>query len=159
ASSPLVTPEEIKRVTAVATDVARASAVAKKRDVQLAPVPAYDEYWEVKIDRDPWEVPLEEKVEHLRAVCATMQKNPSVMFAVARVSFEHEWKYLATSEHSFIEQVFHFTSCEADATARTGSQVKTRTFERLGGAGYEFLLDANLPGRAEQIAAEAVEHS
>ena len=33
ASSPLVTPEEIKRVTGIATDVARASAIAKKRDV------------------------------------------------------------------------------------------------------------------------------
>src|SRR5436189_47000 len=46
ASSPLVTPEEITRVTGIATDVARASAVAKKRDVQLAPVPAHDEAWE-----------------------------------------------------------------------------------------------------------------
>ena len=64
ASSPLVTPEEIKRVTGIATDVARASAIAKKRDVQLAPVPAYDEFWQVPIEKDPWEVPLEEKVEH-----------------------------------------------------------------------------------------------
>src|SRR5215467_7943260 len=59
ASSPNVAPEEIKRVTAIATDVAKASAVAKKRDVQLAPVPAYDEYWEVPIEKDPWAVPLE----------------------------------------------------------------------------------------------------
>ena len=159
ASSPLVTPEEIKRVTAIATDVAKASAIAKKRDVQLAPVPAYDAYWDVKIEKDPWAVPLEEKVEHLRAVCSNMQKNPAVMFAVASASFEHEWKYLATSEGSFIEQVFYFTSCEASATARTGTQVKTRDFESVAGAGYEFLLAADMPGKAEQIAAEAVEHS
>ena len=43
ASSPLVTPEEIKRVAGVATDIARASAVAKKYDVRLAPVEKYDE--------------------------------------------------------------------------------------------------------------------
>ena len=43
ASSPLVTPEEIKRVAGVATDIARASAVAKKYDVRLAPVERYDE--------------------------------------------------------------------------------------------------------------------
>ena len=159
ASSPVVTPEEIKRVTSVAVDVARASAVAKKRDVQLAPVPAYDQFWEVAIEKDPWSVPLEEKVEHLRSVTSTMQKNSSVLFAVASMSFEHEWKYLATSEGSFIEQVFHFADCVAEATARTGTQVKTRSFERLGGAGYEFLLKADLPGQAERIAAEAVEHS
>jgi TldD protein len=159
ASSPLVTPEEIKRVAGVAVDVARASAVAKKRDVQLASVPAYDQFWQVEIEKDPWSVPLEEKVEHLRNVTSTMQKNASVLFAVASMSFEHEWKYLATSEGSFIEQVFHFADCVAEATARTGTQVKTRSFERLGGAGYEFLVKANLPGHAERIAAEAVEHS
>ena len=159
ASSPLVTPEEIKRVTAAATDVARASAITKKREVQLVPVPTYDEFWQVGIEKDPWSVPLEEKVEHLRTVTATMQKNPAVMFAVASMSFEHEWKYLATSDGSFIEQVFHFTGCEADATARTGQQVKTRGYAQLGGAGYEFLLKADMPGHAEQIAAEAVEHS
>src|SRR6478672_8364285 len=136
ASSPLVTPEEIVRVTGIATDVARASAVAKKRDVQLAPAPAYDEFWQVPIQKDPWEVPLEEKIDMLRGVTATMQKNPSVLFAVASVGFEHEWKYLATSEGSFIEQVFHFTNCEIDATARTGQQVKTRNYGRLGAAGY-----------------------
>src|ERR1700716_1024857 len=47
ASSPLVTPEEIKRVTGIATDVAKASAIARKRDVQLAAVPAYDDLWQV----------------------------------------------------------------------------------------------------------------
>src|SRR5215204_5989658 len=136
ASSPLVTPEEIRRVTGVASEVAKASAVAKKRDVQLAPVPAYDEFWQVAIQKDPWQVPLEEKIELLRSVTATMQKNTSVPFAVATVGFEHEWKYLATSEGSFIEQVFHFTNCSLEATARTGTQVKTRSYERLAGAGY-----------------------
>src|SRR3954462_3327976 len=159
ASSPLVTPEEIKRITGGATDVARASAVAKKRDVQLVPVPAYDEFWQVPIQKDPWEVPLEEKIELLRGATATMQKNASVLFAVASVGFEHEWKYLATSEGSFIEQVFHFTNCNLDATARTGSQVKTRSYERLAGAGYEFLTQVDLPGNAARVASEAVEHS
>src|SRR5262245_3652485 len=95
ASSPNVTPEEIKRVTAVATDVAKASAVAKKRDVQLAPVPKYDEFWQVAIDKDPWTVPLEEKIALLRSVTSTLQKNRSVLFGICSVGFEQEWKVLA----------------------------------------------------------------
>jgi TldD protein len=55
--------------------------------------------------------------------------------------------------------VFHFANCSAAATARTGSQVKTRNYERVACAGYEFLLKCDLPGQAERIAAEAVEHS
>ena len=47
ASSPIVSPEEIKRVASVATDVARASAIAKRTDVRLAPVEKFDEFWEM----------------------------------------------------------------------------------------------------------------
>ena len=53
---------------------------------------------------------------------------------------------LATSEGSYIEQVFHFSNCSASATARTGTQVKTRNYERLPARGYEFLVKCDLPG-------------
>jgi TldD protein len=159
ASSPIVTPEEITHVAGVATEIARASAIAKKTDVRLAPVEKYDELWVMPFTTDPWSVPLEEKVEHLRQVTSAMQKTPGVLFANATAGFEYEWKFLATSEGSVIEQVFHFCNCSAAATARTGTQVKTRNYERLAGAGYEFLATADLPAQAERIAAEAVEHS
>ena len=44
ASSPIVTEDEIRRITRMATEVAKASAIAKRMDVKLAPVPAYTEY-------------------------------------------------------------------------------------------------------------------
>jgi len=159
ASSPIVTPEEIKRVAGVATDVARASAIAKKTDVRLAPVEKYDEFWEMPYEKDPWSVPIDEKAELLRGVTAAIQKTPGVLFATATAGFEYEWKVLATSEGSFIEQVFRFCNCNASATARTGQQVKTRNYERVAGAGYEFLVKCDLPGQADRMAAEAVEHS
>src|SRR5213592_3319814 len=53
ASSPLVTEDEIRRITRIAADVAKASAIAKKVDVKLAPVPAYTEYWSSPIRKDP----------------------------------------------------------------------------------------------------------
>src|SRR6185503_15245650 len=43
ASSPIVTEDELVRITRIATEVARASAIAKKRDVRLAPTPSYIE--------------------------------------------------------------------------------------------------------------------
>ena len=159
ASSPVVTPDEIKRVAAVATDIARASAIAKKTDVRLAPVEKYDEYWQMPFEKDPWSVPLEEKVELLRGVTSAIQKTPGILFANATAGFEYEWKYLATSEGSFIEQLFHFCNCSASATARTGTQVKTRNYEQAAGGGYEFLVKCDLPGQADRIAAEAIEHS
>ena len=43
ASSPIVTEDELRRITRIAAEVAKASAIAKKTDVKLAPVPAYTE--------------------------------------------------------------------------------------------------------------------
>ena len=61
-SSPIVTPDEIKRVVGTATEVAKASALSKKFDVRLAPVKAYDTFWQTPIKTDPWSVPLEDRI-------------------------------------------------------------------------------------------------
>jgi TldD protein len=159
-SSPTVTPEEIRRVTAVAADVAKGSAVAKKRDVQLAPVPAFDTFWQTPITTNPWEVPLEDKIALLVKTTETMQKTKGVLFATATVNFNYEWKFLATSEGSFIEQVFFYTTCGATATARHQAQVRSRELEPGSMTrGYEFVLESDLAGNAERVAAEAVEHA
>ena len=56
ASSPIVTEDEIRRITRMATEVAKASAIAKRMDVKLAPVPAYTEYWASPFQKDPRKV-------------------------------------------------------------------------------------------------------
>ena len=135
ASSPLVTPEEIKRVTGVATDVARASAVAKKRDVQLAPVQAYDEFWQVPIKKDP--VGGAARGEDRACSAASPRRCRRTRRCCSRSRRSASSTSGSTSrpaKGSFIEQVFHFTNCNLDATARTGSQVKTRSYERLAGS-------------------------
>jgi TldD protein len=160
ASSPTVTPEEIRRVVAVATDVARASARAKKFDVRLAPVKVHDTFWETPIERDAWEVPLEEKLALLVRTTDVMQKNPDVIFANAAMNFNYEWKFLATSEGSFIEQVSHYASCGMSATARKNGVVKTRTYNPgTETRGWELLTGSDMPGHGERVAAEAVEHT
>ena len=159
-SSPIVTPEEIRRVTALATEVAKASAVAKRRDVQLAPVPAYDTFWETPITTNPWDVPLEDKVGLLVKTTEVMQKTKGVLFATATVNFNYEWKYLATSEGSFIEQVCFYTACGTTATARHQGQVRSRSLQPGSTTrGYEFVVESDLLGNAERVAAEAVEHA
>ncbi|MCL4811032.1 MAG: TldD/PmbA family protein [Vicinamibacteraceae bacterium] len=160
ASSPIVTPDEITRVVGRAADVAKASAVAKKFDVTLAPVPAYDDVWQTPIERDPFEVPLEEKIAMLAEVSLALKKNPGVLFGSAQAGFKHEWKFLATSEGSFIEQDLRYATCRCSATARHQGQVKTRTYSPSSASrGYEFVVNARLADHAERVAAEAVEHA
>jgi TldD protein len=74
------------------------------------------------------------------------------------MAFDYEWKYLATSEGSFIEQVFFYTTCGCNATATHQGQVKTRSYQPGSMTrGYEFVTESNLPAQAERVAAEAVE--
>src|SRR5690606_26038443 len=61
ASSPIVTEDEIRRITTLATEVAKAGAIAKKVDVRLAPVPAYTDYWVTPMVKDPSKIPQTEK--------------------------------------------------------------------------------------------------
>src|ERR1700754_4336115 len=52
ASSPLVTPEEIARVTGEAVIVAKANSTIQPKPVQLAPVKAYRDRWATPHDKD-----------------------------------------------------------------------------------------------------------
>jgi TldD protein len=160
ASSPVVTPGEIRRIVGMATEVARASAMAKKFDVRLAPVKAYDIFWQTPIKVDPWTIPLEDKVGELVAITEIMQKAQGVFMATAAVNFNYEWKFLATTEGSFIEQVLYYTAASMTATAMRDGQVKSRTYNPgTETRGWEFFTEKNMRGNAERVAAEAVEHA
>jgi TldD protein len=160
ASSPIVTPDEVRRVTRVAADVARASSIAKKFDVRLAPVPPYTDYYRTPIARDVFEVPLDELAAQVLAVNAAILENKDVSRAVTRIYAQHEWKYLATSEGSHIEQDVYRTSPASVASARYQGAVRSRMYfpsPRTGG--YEVVAEAKMLDHARRIAAEAVEFS
>jgi len=76
------------------------------------------------------------------------------------VNFNYEWKCLATTEGSFIEQVFYYTAASMTATARRDGQVKSRTYNPgTETRGWEFFTEKDMRGHAERVAAEAVEHA
>ena len=68
ASSPFVTEDEIKKITAQATEVAKASAVSKRFEVKLAPVEAYQDYWSVPVKQKPEDVSLDDKIAFLMKI-------------------------------------------------------------------------------------------
>ena len=159
ASSPLVTEDEIRRITAAAVDVARASAVAKRTDVTLVPVEAVTDYWAVPVTTDPESISLDDKIAFLMRVNEEALKVPDVFRVQSSMAFDFEWKYLATSDGSYIEQEIWRTAPGLQVTARKGRSVKTRTFSvppKTGG--YEVVREAQLLENVGRIAAEAVEH-
>jgi len=69
ASSPVVTPEEIARITGEAVIVAKANASIQPKPVQLAPVKAYRDVWVTPHEKDPFTVSMQEKIDLLQRVC------------------------------------------------------------------------------------------
>src|SRR3954464_4485030 len=158
ASSPIVTEDEIRRITRIAADVARASAIAKKTDVKLAPVPAYQAYWATPVQKNPDEIPRDAKQEFVQKVVDTVVKNKGVQNVNVSVNVNYEWKYFASSEGSYIEQESWQTNPSFSVTARKDDVVRTRIFSAIPKmGGWEVAEEARLLENAERIAEEAVE--
>src|SRR5262245_1222261 len=117
AASPLVSKEEIARITAEAVTVARANAALKSQPVELAPVKAYRDRWHTPHERDPFSVPLEEKLEITRAAAGEVKKGRGVFSSNCSLSFRSEDKYFASSEGSSIQQLNLQTYGLLNATA------------------------------------------
>jgi TldD protein len=154
----MVSEEEIRRITRIATELARASAIAKTRDVRLAPVASSVDYWVTPVRTDPLKMPRDEKQAFVQSIVDTALKTKDVTNVSAAVQIDHEWKYFASSDGSYIEQEAWSTSPSFTVTAHRNGETRARTYtgEMMTG-GWEIVERAAMLENAERIAAEAVE--
>jgi TldD protein len=158
ASSPIVTEAEIKRITGIAAEVAKASAVAKKVDVKLAPVPAYTEYWSTPLQKEPASVSTEDRQAYVQKVVDAAVKVKGVSSVTANVGVNNEWKYFASTEGSYIEQETWEITPSFNVSAKVGDVTKTRSFVGVPKTGgWEVAETSEMLENAERIANEAVE--
>jgi TldD protein len=142
----------------VAVDVARSSAIAKKRDVRLAPVEKYVENYVTPMVKDPRTVPQSERQAWVQNVCDKAASVKGVTSVNVGVSHSYEWRYFASSEGSYIEQEIFTTSPSFNVTARVGDVTRTRTYSGAAGtAGWEIAQECDYPLVAEKVATDAVE--
>ncbi len=159
ASSPIVTEDEIRRVTGVAIEVAKASAVAKTFDVRLAPVPAYTAHWKSPMRKDPTTVPMSDMQDYVQRVVDLVMKVPNVVSVNASVNMGYDWRYFASSEGSYIEQEIYDCQPQFNVTARVGDVTRSRQFTAVPKtAGWETAEESGMIENAERIANEAVEY-
>ena len=155
ASSPIVTEDEIRRITQIATEVAKASAIAKKADVRLAPVPAYLENWVTPMKKDPATVPQTDKQAlrpedrrqgvKTKGVTASTSRCSTARVEVLRV----ERRLLHRAGVYTTTPTFTVT---AEGRRDAHAQLPGVPMRRLGDRRATELLE-----NAERIAAEAVE--
>jgi TldD protein len=161
AASPVVTQEEIARITNEAVIIAKANAAIQPKPVELAPVKAYRDRWVTPHDKDPFDVSMEEKLDLLRRVNDEVKKNRRVFSSAATLNLRSEDKYFASSEGSSIQQYILQIYGNVDATAvdRDAGVSTSRTYSPTqASAGWEYVPEMNLEENAQRIREEVVEH-
>src|SRR5262245_26069724 len=158
ASSPIVTEDEIKRITRLATEVAKASAIAKKQDLKLAPVPAYVENWISPMKKPPTSVSQTDKQAWAQAIVDKAKDVKGVTAVNVSANHSYEWRYFASSEGSYIEQEFYSTTPTLSVTAKVGDVTRTRNYPGVASmGGWEVAERTDFLAAAERVAHEAVE--
>ena len=155
-----VTREAIARAAAEAVEIARANASLRREPIRLAATPSYRDTYRTKIVTDPFSVPIEQKLEMLRAAAAEARKVEGVFSTVGSIGLHLEDRYFVSSEGSVIEQHVYQTAPEFTATAvQAARKVKSRTYRpHAVCAGYEAVERAYIPSQARRVAEEAVAH-
>ncbi len=161
AASPIVTAEQIARVTREAVTVAKANSVLQSAPVQLAPTKSYRDRWVSPHDVDPFSVSIGEKLELIHNAAVTIKKNPNIFSAFGALGFRSEDKYFASSEGSniqqFIVQAYPFLTATAVDFKEGISRERDYQVAPLA-TGWEYIPKMNLGENAARVAEEAVEH-
>jgi TldD protein len=141
--------------------LAVAAAQPAANGAALAPEPPAAGFWENPVERDPFAVPLEDKLAVLSATDAGLRTEPGVNLTTARFQALRVEKLFASTEGALCEQ--RLTECGGGvaAVAVDGDESQIRSYPASHGghvaqAGYEHFLELDLPGAAPRVSEEAV---
>src|SRR6185436_12424286 len=73
-----LTPEGVESAAALAVEIARASAIARKTPITLAPVEPYIADWVAPCRIDPFSIPMDQNVALLLSIDQALRRNPGV---------------------------------------------------------------------------------
>jgi TldD protein len=161
ASTDSLTRDGIAACAAQAVSIARASALAKREDVVMAPEQAYIDSWQSPFRKDPFEIPLDVQLDLLLAADAAMRKIKGVTLTETDMQFRKIDSWFASSIGSRIHQRKVITGCGIVATSFQNDEIQKRSYPNSFGGqhalqGYELIESLDLLKHAPRIAEEAV---
>ena len=161
ASTDNLTRANIDRTAALAVEIARASALAKKHDVRLAPEEKIVDRWAAPCRIDPFSIPISSCLELMLKVDGELRKVQGVTLAETSMDFRRVEQLFLSSLGSEIYQLKTQTGAGYVATSFAGNEIQRRSYPNSFGGqyqtkGYELVGELNLPENAPRIAEEAV---
>jgi len=159
AASPIATADEVVRVTTEAAAIAKANSAITRRKIELVPTPKVTAKWKSGFEKDPFDIPAEDKVAILLKINEAALSVKGISFVNSSLSFVNEQKYLATSDGSRIEQYIIRTNPSFSATAVDRASGDFQAVNSLRGAqqiGFEYMNMHDWAGEAKTAAEHAV---
>jgi TldD protein len=161
ASTDNLTRDGIARCAAQAVSIAKASALAKREDIVMAPEEAYVDSWQSPFRKDPFEIPLDTQLNLLLAADAAMRKVKGVTLTETDMQFRKIDSWFASSIGSRIHQRKVITGCGIVATSFQNDEIQKRSYPNSFGGqhvlqGYELIESLDLLKHAPRVAEEAV---
>jgi len=162
AASAVLDPARVRELAARAVEVARASAAAGGEPVRLAPAEPAVASWSTPVARDPFAVPLADRVALLLAACDAQRSVPGLAHAKATVDLWRRRTVLWSTEGSRIDQLVTQTGAGIESVAVGDGDLQQRSWPnsfrgQYQAGGWEVVEAAELVANAPRVAAEAVQ--
>ncbi|MGC1907216.1 MAG: TldD/PmbA family protein [Candidatus Acidiferrum sp.] len=161
ASTDRLTREGVSACAAQAVAIAKASALAKRKEVVMAKEEAFVDSWQSPFRKDPFEIPLENQLDLLLAADSEMRRIKGVTLTETDLQFRKIDSWFASSIGSRIHQRKVTSGCGIGATSFQGDEIQRRSYPNSFGGqhsleGYELVEAMELIKNAPRIAEEAV---
>jgi TldD protein len=161
AASAVVDPGRAGDLARRAVEVAKASAALESEPVRLAPAEPAVASWSTPVTRDPFAVPLAERVALLLAACDAQRSVPGLAHAKATIDLWRRRTVLWSTEGARIDQTVTQTGAGIEAAAVGDGDLQQRSWPnsfrgQYQAGGWEVVEAADLVGNAPRVAGEAV---
>src|SRR5439155_23031831 len=121
------------RGAGLAVRIAKASATALRHPVGLDERPAAHGHYETAVKEDPFDVPLETKINDLVTADRRAAGVKGIGFTESIYAGVREWKTFAATDGSFTEQVITHVGGGVAANANEGDEHQRRSYPDAGG--------------------------
>ncbi|MCW3992230.1 MAG: TldD/PmbA family protein [Candidatus Bathyarchaeota archaeon] len=133
--------DDLDQAVGDAFSMARAAAHTRKKPIKLAETRAYKDVIDIKVERDPRHVPIEEKIKYMQDMTKVIHDYDLRITAVTiKVRTASVWKYLVTSDGARIQSRNMLVWTYPWVTGREGERLSAARYEDASAhQGWEYL--------------------
>jgi TldD protein len=150
-----------RALAARAVEVARSLSRVRRSAVRFAPIRAAQADYATPCATDPFELPLTQKIELLRAAEASLSGASETVVRESTLSFRRSEQWLASSDGVRVHQRLIRTGAGLSTTAAAHGEVQRRSYPASFGGnyqagGFERALALDLPSHGPRLRDESV---